>query len=116
MINSNFENKRKHLKTLTDDQLHAYFWELTSKIVDPLIELAKTHTSPSIERSVLLRMGFTSIESSNLVEKCIHNNLISHGAGNIVLRYAQVNNISIQEAGNKLITEDDWNIVLKLFL
>ena len=31
--------------------------DLTQEIVDPLVELARTHTSPSIERSVLMRMG-----------------------------------------------------------
>ncbi len=38
-------------------------------IVAPLIEEARTHTTPSIERSVLLRMGFSSIEAKALVAR-----------------------------------------------
>ena len=51
---------RGHLEELTDEQLEARFWDLTRQIVDPLVELARTHTSPTIERSVLMRMGIDS--------------------------------------------------------
>ena len=51
---------RGHLAGLTDEELEARFWELTQEIVDPLVELARTHTSPSIERRVLMRMGIDS--------------------------------------------------------
>ena len=37
--------------------------QLTGQLVDPLLELAKENTSPAIERSVLLRMGFSSLEA-----------------------------------------------------
>ncbi|HNS67908.1 MAG TPA: D-ornithine 4,5-aminomutase subunit OraS, partial [Mesotoga infera] len=50
-----FDRRSKHLQGLDDEQLDRLFWELAGKIVDPLVELARTHTSPSIERSVLLR-------------------------------------------------------------
>ena len=46
---------------LTDEELEARFWELAQEVVDPLVELARTHTSPSIERSVLMRMGIDSL-------------------------------------------------------
>jgi len=36
-------------------------------VVDPLLEYGRTHTTPSIERSVLLRMGFSSLEAKPLV-------------------------------------------------
>ena len=62
-----FDTRRAHLRDLSDEDLHAYFWALVEKIVDPLIEEARTHTTPSIERSVLLRMGFSSIEAKALV-------------------------------------------------
>ena len=48
---------RGHLAELTDEELEARFWELAQRVVDPMVELARTHTSPSIERSVLMRMG-----------------------------------------------------------
>ena len=52
---------RGHLAELTDEQLEARFWELAQRVVDPMVELARTHTSPSIERSVLMRMGVDSL-------------------------------------------------------
>ena len=45
---------RGHLAELTDEELEARFWELAQRVVDPMVELARTHTSPSIERSVLI--------------------------------------------------------------
>ncbi len=42
-----FQERRKHLANLTEEELEARFWELTEKIVDPLIELAeKKHNPP----------------------------------------------------------------------
>ena len=58
-----FEKRREHLKNLTDEQLYERFWSLTEQIVKPMVDLAYKHTSPSIERSVLLRMGFSSLEA-----------------------------------------------------
>ena len=43
-----FEERRDHLKDLSDKELKEKFWNLTEKIVDPLIDLSKTHTSASI--------------------------------------------------------------------
>jgi len=61
-----FVERSKHLQKMTDEELNAYFWQLVEKVVAPLVELARTHTSPSIERSVLLRMGFNSFEAKSL--------------------------------------------------
>jgi D-ornithine 4,5-aminomutase subunit alpha len=84
-----FETRSKHLQHMTDEELDAYFWELAEKIVDPLIELAYYHTSPSIERSVLLRMGFSSIEAKEIVNRIEERGLLPKGAGNIVLKVAE---------------------------
>ena len=74
-----FEQRREHLERLSDEELHAYFWQLVDQIVAPLIEEARTNTSPSIERSVLLRMGFSSVEA-------IANYLVQHSsAGDHIL-------------------------------
>ncbi|MFW6225144.1 MAG: D-ornithine 4,5-aminomutase subunit OraS, partial [Bacteroidota bacterium] len=51
-----FKTEKAKLDKLTDEELNHLFWKKAEKIVNPLIDLAKTHTSPSIERSVLLRM------------------------------------------------------------
>ena len=76
-----FQERRAHLANLTDDQLEARFWELANKLVDPLLKMGYEYTSPAVERSVLLRMGFSSIEAKAIVDGCIEHNLIAHGAG-----------------------------------
>ena len=53
-----FQTRREHLKNLSDEELKSRFWALTGQLVDPLLELAHENTSPAIERSVLLRLGF----------------------------------------------------------
>lgn len=82
--------RRGHLAGLTDDQLIARFWEMADRVVDPLIDLARTNTSPSIERSVLLRMGFSSIEAKTIVDECVARGLLGHGAGHVVLAAARL--------------------------
>lgn len=110
-----FEEKRKHLKDLTDEQLKERFWDLIDQVVDPITELAYKNTTPSIERSVLLRMGFSSLESSALVEGALDRGLISHGVGHIVYRMAKDNNLEIREAGLKLIDGELWDQALSVF-
>ena len=57
-----FEVRRQHIANLTDEELYARFWELTDQVVDPLLELGRKNTTPSVERSVLLRMGVSSLD------------------------------------------------------
>ena len=52
--------RREHLKDLSDQELKERFWQLAEQAVKPLVDLAYKNTSPAIERSVLLRMGFSS--------------------------------------------------------
>ncbi len=103
-----FEQRRKHLQAMSDQQLHAHFWSLVDKIVEPLIEQARTHTSPSIERSVLLRMGFSSVESKQLVERLAQQGLLARGAGHLVLQLAKSKGCSVREAGLALLRGDGW--------
>jgi D-ornithine 4,5-aminomutase subunit alpha len=103
-----FAERRARLKTLSEQELHAYFWALAEKLVAPLIEEARTHTTPSIERSVLLRMGFSSIEAKTLVERMGARGLLAHGAGHLVLKLAQAKTISVHEAGLALIAGRYW--------
>lgn len=110
-----FETRRQHLKELTEEQLEARFWELAEKIVDPLVELAEKHTSPSIERSVLLRMGFSSIEAAAIVNGAIDRGLLGKGAGHLVYRLSKDYNLSIREAGLKLVEGQMWDEVMKIF-
>lgn len=103
-----FDQRRKKLQGMSDEQLHNYFWSLVEKIVAPLVEEARTHTTPSIERSVLLRMGFSSIEAKALVEKMLQQDLLGQGAGRLILELAKVRRISVQEAGAALLAGRYW--------
>ncbi|QIB26511.1 ornithine aminomutase subunit alpha [Caloranaerobacter azorensis] len=110
-----FETRRQHLKDLTEEELERRFWELAEKIVDPLIELAYKHTSPSIERSVLLRMGFSSIEAKAIVEGAVDRGLLGKGAGHLVYRLAKEKGMDIHEAGLKLVEGEMWDEVVNIF-
>jgi D-ornithine 4,5-aminomutase subunit alpha len=103
-----FESRRARLEAMSDEELHAYFWALAQKIVEPLIAEARTHTTPSIERSVLLRMGFSSTEAKALVGGMHERRLLGHGAGRLVLELAKRKNISIREAGTRLLSGRYW--------
>ena len=103
--------RREHLKDLSEEQLESKFWELTEKLMDPVIKLAETHTTPSIERSVLLRMGFSSLESTAIVKQVLDHGLIGKGAGHIVYKVAAAKNITIREAGLKLADGELWDQV-----
>lgn len=110
-----FQERRKHLADLSEDELEVRFWELAGKLVDPIIELAEKNTSPSIERSVLLRMGFSSVEAKTIVDGTIDRGLIGKGAGNIVYRLAKEKNMEIREAGLKLVDGEMWEDVMSIF-
>ncbi|HAQ56277.1 MAG TPA: ornithine aminomutase [Acholeplasmatales bacterium] len=110
-----FTSRREHLAQLTDAQLKAYFWELADRSVDPLIALAKTHTTPSIERSVLLRMGFSDVEAKLIVDKTIDRRLIGKGAGHVVYRLATIDSVDVRTAGLKLLADEGWDRVAASF-
>jgi D-ornithine 4,5-aminomutase subunit alpha len=107
-----FATRRQRLQAMSDEELHAYFWSLAEKIVAPLIEEARTHTTPSIERSVLLRMGFSSIEAGRLVEGMTACGLLGHGAGRLVLELAKTKGVSVREAGTALLEGRHWEELL----
>jgi len=110
-----YNKRREHLKDLTEKQLEERFWELCSKLMDPIVHMAAKHTSPSIERSVLLRMGFSSIESKAIVEGAIDKNLLEHGAGHLVYKLSQAKGMDIREAGLKLADNELWEETSSLF-
>jgi D-ornithine 4,5-aminomutase subunit alpha len=106
-----FESRRAPLRALSDAELHARFWTLVERIVAPLIEEARTHTTPSIERSVLLRMGFSSLEAKALVGRMHERRLLGHGAGHVVLELAKRKGISVRDAGAALLEGRSWDEV-----
>ncbi len=110
-----FSERRAHLVNLSDDELKSRFWALTEQLVDPLLALAQENTSPAIERSVLLRMGFSSLEAKAIVDGCMERGLLGHGAGNVIYRYAKQNNLPIRDAGLALLNPAKLDEAAKLF-
>jgi len=110
-----FLERRKHLANLSDEELKEKFWSLAETAVDPLLSLAYKNTTPAIERSVLLRMGFSSLEAKDLVDKTINHGLIGKGAGHIVYRLSKINQIDIRTAGLMLINNDGWKLIKDSF-
>lgn len=110
-----FEVRRQHLKDLTDEQLKQRFWELAEKIVEPMLELGYKNTTPAVERSVLLRMGFSSLEVKPIVEGVIQKGLMGKGAGNVVWRLSKKLGVSVREAGLGLSEGKYWDVVDTLF-
>ena len=93
-----FAVRRQHIANLTDEELYAKFWELTDKVVDPLLELGKKNTTPSVERSVLLRMGVSSLD-------CRH----------CVYKLSKMEDISIRDASIKLAKGEGWDKLVEAF-
>ncbi len=110
-----FETRRKHLENLSKEELKARFWDLAEQAVDPLLDLAKTHTSPSVERSVLLRMGFSSLEAKPLVEAVIDRGLMGKGAGHVVYKVSVEKNIPLRQAGLEMIDGKHWDDAVAYF-
>lgn len=110
-----FEVRRKHLQELNDQQLKDRFWQLASQIVEPMVELGRKNTTPSIERSILLRMGFSSLEVKPILEGVMERGLIGKGAGHVVYKLAINKDITVREAGSMLINGECWDEVVDLF-
>jgi D-ornithine 4,5-aminomutase subunit alpha len=110
-----YEQRRAHLANLSDEELYDRFWNLAEQIVDPLLELGKKNTTPSVERSVLLRMGFSSIEVKPIVEGVMNKGLMGKGAGNVVWRLSEKLGVSVREAGLLLADGKHWDDVESLF-
>ena len=108
-----FEHAHQYLSGLTDEELKMRFWSLAQEIGDPLVELARTHTSPSIERSVLMRMGIDSPTCGAVVGGCEARGLLGHGAGHVVLVVMQVLGIDAPAAARRLADggPEAWGVV-----
>jgi D-ornithine 4,5-aminomutase subunit alpha len=102
---------RAHLAGLTDEQLEARFWALSEQIVEPLVELARTHTSPSIERSVLMRMGIDSRTCMAVASECEKRGLLGHGVGQVVAHCATTWRCPAPEAARRLAAGEGWETV-----
>ena len=110
-----YKQRGKHLEALSDEELKARFWELAERVIDPLLKMGHEYTSPSIERSVLLRMGFSSIEVKPIVDGALERNMLGHGAGNIVYKLAKAKGATIRETGQALAEGRLWEDARALF-
>jgi D-ornithine 4,5-aminomutase subunit alpha len=105
-----FQEVRQHLAELSDEQLEARFWQLSEEVVAPLVELAHTHTSPSIERSVLMRMGVDSRTCMAVVSECEKRGLLGHGAGHVVWLCMEAWECNAPDAAARLAADEGWDI------
>lgn len=106
-----FAEARKHLAALSEAELEARFWDLAQECVDPLVELARAHTSPSIERSVLMRMGIDSVTCTAVVAECEKRKLLGHGAGHVLLVAMRAWDVDAPTAAVRLAEGVGWEIV-----
>ena len=102
-----FETRREELKQMNDEQLKQRFWELCQQVVEPIVDLARTHTSPSIERSVLLRMGIDSITAHGVVDQIYQAGLLGKGAGHVVLKLSQKMDRDVPSAAAAILDNKD---------
>lgn len=100
-----FEQRRARLREMDDEQLKALFWQLCDEVIDPIVDLARTHTSPSIERSVLLRMGIDSQSASAVVERISQAGLLGMGAGHALLQIAQERGTDVRQAADAVLAD-----------
>lgn len=108
-----FKTRQAELEKLSDAELKVRFWELCNELVKPIADFAKTHTSPSIERSVLLRMGIDSVSTHAVVSRIVEAGLLGKGAGNVVLKLSQKSGKDLRSAAQSII--DDKTVLSGLF-
>lgn len=101
-----FEERQAELQKMSDDELKARFWELSRQMMTPVVDLARTHTSPSIERSILLRMGIDSTASHGVVDKIYEKGLLGKGAGHVVLKVAARLDVDVRAAAAAIVSDD----------
>lgn len=108
-----FQARQAELAKLSDEELKARFWEVINDLMEPVAELARTHTSPSIERSVLMRMGIDSVSTHPVVDAIHDKGLLGKGAGHVLLKLMRKRDLEIKDAAQLII--DDPSVLDGLF-
>ncbi len=108
-------NRRKHLENKNGEELKKYFYELSEKVVSELVDLGHDYTSKSIERSVLLRMGFSSIEAKSIVDILGDNDLLRKGAGHCVYKVSLIKKKPIRLSGTEIAAGNHIEFLKKEF-
>lgn len=110
-----FEIRRKHLENLSDEELYERFWKLAEEVAKPLVDLGYNNTTPSIERAVLLRMGFSSMEAKEIVNHTMEKSLMGKGAGNVVYSVSKKLGRNYREVGKEMADGQHWDIAVGIF-
>ncbi|MES4908598.1 MULTISPECIES: D-ornithine 4,5-aminomutase subunit OraE [unclassified Streptomyces] len=97
------EERLQGLCALPLEELRERFWKSARDVVRPLADLAAGHTTPSIERSVLMRMGFDSLEAKALVDHAVEQGWLGDGVGGVLARYAADRRLPLREAYRHLL-------------
>lgn len=110
-----FATRRAHLANLSEAELEQRFFALAQRITQPLVDMAAKHTSPSIERSVILRMGFSSLEAQAIVKRVAELGWLGKGAGHVLWRLAEATAVDIKQAAEMLQTESGREQLMRIF-
>jgi len=113
--NDDYEVRRSRLAELSEEELKKRFFSLAEEIVQPLITLSKNSTTPSVERSVLLRMGFSSLEARDIVNHVLDLGLMGKGAGNIVLKTSERLGEDYLTVGRRMAEGNHLDVVVSIF-
>ena len=60
-------------------------------------------------------MGVSSLDTQKIVEGCIDNGLMGHGAGHVVYKIANAKRLSIREASERLAKGEFWEDAVNAF-
>lgn len=107
------QRRIEELRGLSDEELYTRFWDLSHAMMRPVVDLARTHTSPSLERSVLLRMGIDSLSCHGVVDAIADAGLLGKGAGHVVLKLAHRDGLDVRGAAQAIA--DDPGVLTGLF-
>jgi D-ornithine 4,5-aminomutase subunit alpha len=102
-----FDERRGKYRGMSDEELKTHFWDLCDQIVAPIVDLARTHTSPSIERAVLLRMGIDSLTAHGVVDRVHQAGLLGKGAGHVLLKLAEKQGTDVRAAARAILKDKD---------
>lgn len=102
-----FEKRQTELKQMSDAELKERLWSLCDQLVKPNVDLSKTHTSSSIERPVLLRMGIDSISAHGVIDRICEAGLLEKGAGHVVLKLSQKTGMNVRETVAAILENKD---------
>jgi len=113
--NDDYNQRNEHLAAYSDQELKDYFFKLTDQIIDPLLSLARDYTSPAIERSVLMRMGFSSLEAKAITDRLFDHGLLEYGAGHVVYVLSKKESKTIRDAGLMLLDGPSLDQMVEVF-